>query len=409
MALAAALDSLRCGPPDVHCADELISLLCEQNAMGDSSWIRGTAYHPSVAGDLDRDWLDRWIPDRPVRIQHRGGRLWVFNSRGLEALGLPGTDYPPGLELVAGEPSGRLYEGDRWLRERLGGQFPDLSRASRMLASFGVTGITDTSPANGTAEWSHFRRSQADGQLLQSARIMGSEQLWNCREDALLQRGEFKIHLLESRLPPLESLQEDIGAAHARGRPVAVHCVTVTELVVALSALKTAGVRPGDRIEHASVTPPELLQSIRELGLRVVVQPHFIAERGDQYLAEVDRRDQPWLYRAAGFLDAGIPLAGGSDAPFGGADPWQAMRAAVERRTPAGCVMAAAEALTPEQALSLFLSEPGAPGVGARTLVAGAPADLCLLDTAWEIVRGDLDSNHVRSTWRGGKLIYRAG
>ena len=34
-------------------------------------WLRGTGYHESVAGELDRHALDRWVPARPVRVQHR--------------------------------------------------------------------------------------------------------------------------------------------------------------------------------------------------------------------------------------------------------------------------------------------------------------------------------------------------
>jgi len=406
VALAASLDSLCCGPPDTNNGDELAILLREHNAISSGGWLRGIAYHPSVAGDIDRHWLDRHIPDRPVRIQHRGGRLWVLNSQALQALGLPCDANPAGLEQVKGVATGRLYEADRWLRTRLHSQFPALGKASSLLASYGVTGITDTTPSNSDTEWDYFHTSQLDGQLRQRVRMMGTAQIRNCPESERLQRGEFKIHLLESQLPEFDILCESITAAHSQGSAVAVHCVSRTELVFALSALQTAGVRSGDRIEHASVTPPELLQSIRELGLRVVTQPHFIAERGDQYLADVEALDQPWLYRAAAFIDAAIPLAGGSDAPFGSADPWLAMRAAVERRTRGGEVMAAYEALTPEQALSLFLSRPEAPGIITEKLSVGDRADLCLLGAPWQSVREDLSSKHVRSTWRDGELIY---
>lgn len=409
MALAASLDSLRCGPPDLHSAEQLVSLLHRHNATGDAGWVRGIAYHPSIAGDIDRDWLDRCIPDRPVRIQHRGGRLWVLNSLALQELGAPASDCPAGLEQVDGRATGRLYEGDNWLRTRLNSRPPSLVRASKLLASYGVTGITDTTPTNGITEWQYFQQSQRSGQLLQRVRMMGSQQLQACRETELLQLGEFKIHLLESRLPDLDDLVQGIAAAHTSGRAVAVHCVTLTELVFALSALQSAGARSGDRIEHASITPPDLLQSIREMGLRVVTQPHFITERGDQYRTDVDVGEQPWLYRGASFITAGIPLAGGSDAPFGDPDPWRSMRAAVERTTGSGKLMEAGERLTPEQALLLFLSRAETPGSNGVSLVTGARADLCLLDSAWQALRDDLSNRHVRSSWLAGKQIYSSG
>ena len=65
--------------------------------------------------------------------------------------------------------------------------------------------------------------------------------------------------------------------------------------------------------------------------LTVVTQPHFISERGDQYLTDVDPEDQPWLYRLQGFLAADVPLAAGTDAPFGHWDPWRAIRSAPAR------------------------------------------------------------------------------
>ncbi len=407
VSLAAALDSLHCGPPAIASEAELAGALQAADKLS-SDWLRGIAYHPSVAGDIDRHWLDRHSARRPVRIQHRGGRLWVLNSAALEALGvLEGGSAPAGLECIAGQPSGRLYEEDVWLRQRLGSRFPELGRASRLLASYGVTGITDTTPHNGAAEWSQFAASLASGSLLQRVRMMGASELENREDSALLQRGELKIHLLESQLPDFEQLCAKITSAHELGRAVAVHCVTLTELLFTLGALEVSGSITGDRIEHASVTPDEQLAQMRRMGLRVVTQPHFISERGDQYLREVEAQDQPWLYRCRAFLDAGVPLAAGSDAAFGSADPWAAMRAAVERRTPAGVLMGGHERLTPEQALALYLSPAEAPGLGSRLLEVGATADLCLLRLPWARAREQLDSALVRAVWRDGELIHR--
>jgi hypothetical protein len=60
-------------------------------------------------------------------------------------------------------------------------------------------------------------------------------------------------------------------------------------------------------------------------------------------------------------------------APFGGADPWQVIRAATQR--PPG--LGPGEAIPASRAIGLFLGRPGAPAV-ARDITVGQPADLTL-------------------------------
>ncbi|HEY3694672.1 amidohydrolase family protein [Phenylobacterium sp.] len=391
MAYAAALDSLACGPPEVFDTAELEAALAA--AASGSGWLRGVGYHDSVAGPIDRRWLDVRIPHRPVRIQHRSGRLWIFNSAGLAALGEAGP-----CETVDGEPTGRLYDGDRWLRGRLAGAPPDIARASRALASYGVTGLTDATPRNGPAERALFDACAARGELLQRMTLMGAEHL----------DGPRKLHFHDYDLPPLDEVVEIVRASHAAGRTVAAHCVTRVELTFILAALAEAGARPGDRIEHAGVCPPEARDEIARLGLTVVTQPNFIAEKGDDYLAEVDADDQPWLYPAASLIAAGVPLAAGSDAPFGGADPWAAMHAATRRRSRRGQAVGLCEIVTPERALALFTTRPEAPGGAPGRVEAGAPADLCLIDRPWAAAREDLGAVRVRLTLMDGRTTWRA-
>ena len=183
---------------------------------------------------------------------------------------------------------------------------------------------------------------------------------------------------------------------------------TQASLDSALAALRVAGSMKGDRIEHAAVVPPELMEAIRALALTVVTQPHFIAERGDAYLRDVAAEDQPWLYRLRGFMDAGVPLAAGSDVPYGDASPWKAMQAAVSRRSERGVLMGREETLTPEQALALFLAPLDAPGDAPRRLRVGEPADLCLLATPWQEARKDLSAVRVQGTWRAGQRLWWA-
>lgn len=407
-AFAAARDSVCCGPPEIRNAVELQAALAQAAAQRDpQAWIRGVAYHDVVAGPLDRHWLDAHGPACPLRIQHRSGRLWIFNSQALRALGVNEADTGSDpFERIDGQPSGRLYDADDWVRARLGREPPSLGAISRWLAAAGVTGVTDTTPDNGPEALASFVQAQARGELLQDLRVMGDERLDASLGTARAQRGATKFHLHEHELPDFDALCAAIRRSHAAGRECAFHCVTRTELGFALGALREAGAGRGDRIEHAAVVAPEWVEELHALGVVVVTQPHFIAERGDEYLHDVAPEDQPWLYRLRGLAEAGVPLAFGSDAPFGAATPWASMQAAVERRSPRGIVMGANEALSPEQALAGWLTPLENPGSPPRQLRPGSPADLCLLYRPWSEVRRELAAPGLRMTLRAGEILW---
>ncbi len=422
-ALAAALSSIRCGPPEVEDLEGLRrALAVEPDERG---WLRGTGYFESVAGPLDRNLLDELRHDLPVRIQHRSGAMWFLNSRALAALGIADTAAEdvarPDEEVAAierdpkGRATGRLFRADAWLRDRLPtSAAPDLAAVGRRLAAYGVTAITDATPTNGSDEAGRFRAAQASGALPQRLAMMGRLAATGPVDpgDPMLRVGAHKIMLDEPALPDLEQLVDTIRAAHARKRPVAIHTVTRAEIHFALAALTAARVLPGDRIEHASVAPPEAVEIISRLDLAIVTQPNFLAERGDAYRANVDERDLPHLYRVKSWLEAGVRLGGGTDAPFGHPDPWRAMHAAVERRTATGDRLGREECVSPETALALFLPafsrRPQPNDETAPAIEIGDPADLCLLAVPWSRARLDLSSDHVSATLRDGSLIFSA-
>jgi len=415
LALAAALDSVPCGPPQHQGSDSLRAALRRAAAECSVGWLRGIGYHESVAGDIDRDWIDAVVDRVPVRIQHRSGRLWVLNSRALALLGA-GADGDSPLERRAGRLTGRLYDADAWLRQRIGGDLPRLRRASEVLARRGVSGVTDAGADNGPREFAHFAAQQACGDLRQDVLVMGSAALAAvdaaadrpCAAHAQASVGPTKLYLREIALPAFDEFCADIRRSHASGRAVAIHCVTLAELVFAIEAVRSSGVEPGDRIEHASLCTPQAIGMLRDAGLRVVTQPHFVFERGDAYLAELDADEVGWLYRGRSFVDAGVALAAGSDAPYGDADPWRAMAAAVQRRSRGGRDIGAHEALSPQQALALFLGDPWRPGEGVPEIAAGTRADLCLLDRSRAEMAADFSTVAVRMTLRRGEPIWVA-
>ncbi len=390
-AMAAAERSVRVGPPEVADAHGFRTALRFAEADADG-WIRAVGYHESVAGPVNRGDLDEIEPSRPIRIQHRSGAMWLLNSAGLAKLG------------IHDHPSGRVFRQDRLFAELTGKPALDLSHVSQRLTSCGVTGVTEATPDLGEHDIEMLRTEVDTGRLAQRLHILGPE--FGSAEPRV-SFGAVKRILDDSTLDVLD-LERWIRSHHDAGRPVAVHCVTDVQLVATLSALANVGTRPGDRVEHAAVVPDDCIQLLVDLGLTVVTQPNFVAERGIQYLADIPTEDLPSLWRIASLIDAGIAVAGSTDAPFGSPDPWAAMRAARDRRAADGRRLSAHETISARRSLELFLGSPENPAV-PRRVAAGMTADLCLLAARPRDVLAELTAELVAATVIAGELDAVAG
>lgn len=319
--------------------------------------IRGVRSGESV----DRTVLDGLVADRPVRVQHRSGALWMLNSAAiaeLEALGLL-TGHPGVERDESGRPTGRLWRLDHLLRDTWP-SIGDLEGLGLELASYGITGVTDATPD-----------LDEPPPLPQTVTLLGRR----------------KLLLHDHDLPSFDELAARVSKLHAAGLPVAVHCVTRESLLLTLAVLDDVGRLPEDRIEHAAVVPePAALR-----GLKVVTQPGFVADRGDDYRRDVAADDLPHLYPFASLLAAGVDAVASSDAPYGPADPWQVIRAASRRE------LLPEERVTPQVALQGYLR---GPELGPRRRVrVGQPAALTLLHTSLAEALDALDSGCVRQVF----------
>lgn len=407
LSLAAELTSVRCGPPDVTDARRLAAVLREKAAsLPPGAWIRGTGYHERIAGALDARALDRFVADRPVRVQHRGGALWMLNTMALDAVAQVLDDSPDVERDAEGRPTGRLWRYDARLRPALPPAEPDLRVVGRRLAAYGITGVTDATPALDAQAVGILRRARRRGALPQDVRLLGHP--LEPGSDPHPDAGPWKIHLRDHDLPGIDRLTAEIECARRAGRAVAVHCVTRTSLLLTLAALERAGPAFGDRVEHAAVVPPGIHGWMRRLGVTVVTQPGFLAERGDDYLREVDPEDLPHLYPYASLVGAGVPVVASSDAPFGPLDPWAVMRAARDRRTRDGVVLLPRERVGAAIVLDGCLSPLEAPGGPPREIRAGAAADLVLLRGSLEDCLADPDARRVRLVLKSGAVIHDA-
>lgn len=401
-ALAARADSVHCGPPQVHTPAELARALAA--APGDG-WIRGIGYVETVAGLLDSTALDALHSARPVRVQHRSGALWILNSAAAARVGLDSTDEPGVERDAAGRPTGRLWRADTWLRSRLPDTGPpDLTAVGARLARYGITGITDATPDLTGESLAALIAAATSGNVPQRLTLLGVPLGRACATGVAA--GPYKIVLADSGLPDIEMLVATVRCAHELNRPVAVHCVSREALFLLLAVFDEAGTIPGDRIEHGAIVPAESLGVLQALGVTVVTQPGFLADRGDDYLHRVDPADLPDLYRCRSLAEAGVGLALSSDAPYGPLDPWQVIVAAAARRAPDGRVVGPGETLRPTEALERYLAPLHDPGGPARSVAPGAAADLVLLDRPLARQLAEPAATAVRVTIIGGRIVF---
>ena len=369
-AMAAALDSLPVGPPQVRTREQLAQAL-RTAQPGPDGWIRAVGYHASVAGELDRSELDAIVADTPIRIQHRSGAMWILNSAALSRIGL------------ADHADGRLHSADDWA-DALPRRGTAIADVTTRLARYGVTGITDATPDLSAEDVAMLSVSHRRGDIPQRLHFLAP--------------GKRILH--DDRLD-VDELTVWVAEHHDNDVGVALHCVTHAQLVVALAALQAAGHHDRDRIEHAAIVPDDMIDDLVDAGVTVVTQPNFVSERGEHYLRDVPTHEHSQLWRLASLLRAGVPMAASTDAPFGGPDPWAAMRAAVHRTTAGGDIIGPDERITAAEALSLFFGHPDRPSV-PRTVEVGQPGDVMVLSPGAAVET--LASDMVATTIVGGRI-----
>ena len=128
-----------------------------------------------------------------------------------------------------------------------------------------------------------------------------------------------------------EQLANILEKAYRNGFQVAAHAIGDEALELLLTTIKKLRI-PGHfvRIEHASLTPPDLLDLMVELGVKFSVQPHFVIT--DWWV--IDRlgvKRGRWVYAFKTLIQKGLLVTGSSDAPVEPHNPWTGVYAAVTR------------------------------------------------------------------------------
>jgi predicted amidohydrolase YtcJ len=437
LSYAASLLSVDCSPRAIRSIGDIRAALAAAAAhTPEGRWLRAVGYDETdlAEGRHPTRWdLDAAVARHPVRLMHRTGRACVLNSRAMSLVGLhAGSEEPPGgfieRDPASGEPTGLLLE----MNDVVDPFVPPLSyeelsagvrQAAQVFLSQGVTAVQDATATNGSQEWELFRRLMAEGCLPLSVTLMeGYRHLGELPEadGALpLRRGPVKVviaELGEELHPGSEELEDIVWRVHQARRQVALHAVGEAAVAAAARALAAALRRRPyrdhrHRIEHCGVCPPALAGRLAALGVVVVTQPTFVYHNGDRYLRHVPAQDLPHLYPLRTLLEAGVPLAAGSDAPVAPPGVVSGLVGAVRRLSSGGATVTPGQAIPAEQALAMHTCAAGHAAFEEGmhgSLRTGKRADLVLL-SGDPLSGAPTDALRVEMTVVGGQIAWQRG
>jgi predicted amidohydrolase YtcJ len=159
------------------------------------------------------------------------------------------------------------------------------------------------------------------------------------------------------------------------------------------------------RIEHASTLTPDTLADIADAGVVIATQPAFINSEYTWLENRLGPERVKLTYAFKSILDAGIVLAGASDAPVESANVMKAMQACITRHD-----LVREETITPEQALRVFtwnaayaIRQENKKG----SIEEGKLASFVILDQDPRIVDSSIiETISVVATYHHGKKIY---
>jgi len=175
-------------------------------------------------------------------------------------------------------------------------------------------------------------------------------------------------------------VRDHVLACTRVGLQAGFHAIGDGALDAVTAGLAEAADRVGDealraarhRVEHVEMLSPEAIRTLARLGVVASVQPAFDRLWGGadgMYAERLGARRAVTLNPYAALSAAGVVLALGSDSPVTPIDPWGAVRAAVDHRTPgSGLDLAAAFAAHTRGGWQAARDD------AAGVLAAGAPA-----------------------------------
>ena len=426
-------------------------------------WIRGRGWDHtkwSVQTLPSRQDLDAVTVGHPAIFTRVDGHICVVNTAALNAAGITKeTPDPQGGKIdrdEQGEPTGILREGARDAVDKV---IPKVTATERRkaielalaeAAEWGLTSLQDNS------SWSDFlvyEDLEREGRL--TARItewlafddpletLEREREHHAANDPMLHTGMLKGFMdgsLGSRtaalLRPYADDPKNSGLPQydqmtlnhltrerfAAGFQIGFHAIGDRGVDMALAAFEDATAyakeRNSDadadrrlRVEHAQVTTAEEIERFHKLGAIASMQPNHLLTDMNWAMKRLGPERAAISYAWRSLLNAGVPLAFGTDYPVEPLTPFRGLYAAVTRKNESGTSeYFPAETLTIDEAIEAYTVGAAHAEFSEKTkgeLIPGKWADLVVLDRdITNIAAEQILATKVMRTVVGGKTIY---
>lgn len=452
-----------CSPEVATDESTLVDLLrAEADVVDPGEWVIGSRYDASktTAGRIvDRWFLDRVVPDRPLLLMHVAAHWGVLNSAGLAAAGLQDDSADPQDGALGRDGSGHL-NGVIYEQALFDVAYPSLARRPVVLPAssmeqrlrslqrtqlmFHATGITSCCDALcGPDDVALLTAARAAGQLSMRTGMLlahphydhlaalglgsglGDEQLrlvgvkafvdgacagGNCLVDEPFEGTD--DHGMQTT--SLEALEELVARTTRDQVVLAVHANgdrAIRLLLDAHEKARQSGISaPRHRIEHCTLIDENIIDRIKALGLVAVPFGSYARFHGDKLAGFYgsDRLERMFAHRS--LLDAGIPVAGSSDYPCGPIEPLAAITSCVERRALDGSPVGLRQRISVAEAIALYTTGSAFASGEERLkgrLAPGMLADFVeLSEDPFDAPPAEIASIGVKSTWVGGRCVY---
>ena len=224
-----------------------------------------------------------------------------------------------------------------------------------------------------------------------------------------------------------EDLAKRMYEAYRHGLQPATHCIGDEALEVTLDAVEYClqqGLRDGMtpkeqakrlpfRLIHAQMATPELIERMKKLPLVLDIQPTFLMTDLHWIEGRVGKERAALSYPWKTYLEEGLVMAGGSDAPVESFNPWLGIYAAVTRQDMDGYPVGGYH---PDEKISVYdavcmYSKNVAYANGNQdlmgTIEAGKFADMVVIDRdIFHIPENDIKDIQVLNTYMAGIERY---